>query len=88
MAVDTCFSDTIGAMEWSKEEPTSPGLYWFKGRFLDETEADQVVFDAPAILEITNTGMGLYAKMMGREWWRPIDSSLGEWAGPLKPPEK
>ena len=75
-------------MEWSNEEPTSPGLYWFKGRFLDETEADQVVFDAPAILEITKTGIGLYAKMMGREWWRPIDSSLGEWAGPLKPSEK
>lgn len=73
-------------MKWSTDRPETDGFYWFNGSFRGEADSEPVVFDAPTIIEITNTGMGLYARILGRQWWVTLSLAEGEWAGPLASP--
>ena len=66
----SCSLIQSASMKWSNEVPTAAWLYWFRGRFIGDTDTPEIVFEPPTILEITQNGMGLHAQMMGKHWWR------------------
>lgn len=66
---------------WSIETPEEPGRYWFKGLF------ELVEGEPKDLLEIvTLDGVGMVT-LPGIAQTFPLKRFIGEWAGPLLPPD-
>ncbi len=66
---------------WSIETPEEPGRYWFKGLFeLVEGEPKDLL----EILTLDAVGM---VTLPGIAQTFPLKRFIGEWAGPLLPPD-
>jgi hypothetical protein len=66
---------------WSIETPEEPGRYWFKGLFeLMEGEPKDLL----EIVTLDAVGM---VTLPGIAQTFPLKRFIGEWAGPLLPPD-
>lgn len=67
---------------WSIEMPEKPGRYWFKGLFeLVENEPEN-------LLEIVMLDEAGRVALPGIAETFPLKRFIGEWAGPLLPPDE
>ena len=63
-------------LHWTKEKPTVPGWYWRR-----YNSSGVLIIE---IVKIVSSG----SKLVVRDFGGVIDFLLGEWAGPLVPPEE
>ena len=66
---------------WSIETPEEPGRYWFKGLF-ELVEGEPI--DLLEIVTLDAVGM---VTLPGIAQTFPLKRFIGEWAGPLLPPD-
>lgn len=73
-------NDTLWRLKWTKEKPTEPGWYWYKGH------APGFKLEAPWIVLIESEA-GELAARWPVNGYRYVDHMKGEWCGPLEVPE-
>lgn len=66
---------------WSIETPEEPGRYWFKGLF------ELVEGEPKDLLEIITLDAVGMVTLPGIAQTFPLKRFIGEWAGPLLPPD-
>lgn len=66
---------------WSIETPEEPGRYWFKGLF------ELVEGEPKDLLEIITLDAVGMVTLPGIAQTFPLKRFIGEWAGPLHPPD-
>jgi hypothetical protein len=70
-----------GAMTltWTREKPTVPGWYWWRGNKQDFAQTTYVQF--------SEAGNGCVSFTEGQRY-KPLREVCGEWAGPLAEPKE
>jgi hypothetical protein len=67
-------------MNWTKEKPSSPGLYWYRSGNGDEGDWNS---DEPFIVELCMWPSGLRVSMISSEMIYDLSDSHGKFAGPV-----
>ena len=69
-------------MQWTKEKPSAPGFYWFKGN-LELSEQITIV----EVFYHYHIRSQIFVRFFGCECGMDVSGIDGEWCGPLKLPE-
>lgn len=76
-------------MNWTKERPTAPGWYWYRGEYAvggGPQPAVVYVRRSDAGDACDNTDSPLVGQQPLMDYADPLEDYPGEWCGPIEPP--